>query len=299
MKTTKDLGRQVKKKYPGQYNDLSDEEVGRLVKRKYPDAYDDYQDTSLSVTGSSAIQTNYPDQQLERKVQDIWNRHEPGMGNVVAWWRRRKLEGQNKFLESANDQQRLLIEQASIVSEAYAKRQMAEAEFRVFLAQHAAQLHLLGSAARAGMTIPDYSTHNRESLRDRRQHEHNIEGIRVQAETEIQKAQRLAELELEKERQRHQLELERERRKHEIEAEKDRQKRRLELEVRDTEYRQDQENVDRLELVPIILGEKKRQHLNKLYDEREALSISSDPAKAHKLRVLDATIQRLEDELIG
>jgi len=40
-----ELGRRVKAKYPGAYDDLTDEDVGRRVKAKYPGAYDDFTDT--------------------------------------------------------------------------------------------------------------------------------------------------------------------------------------------------------------------------------------------------------------
>src|SRR5207245_7112451 len=42
--TVADLGRQVKAKYPGTYNDLDDAELGRRVKTKYPCDYDDFAD---------------------------------------------------------------------------------------------------------------------------------------------------------------------------------------------------------------------------------------------------------------
>lgn len=45
MATIIDLGQKVKAKYPGQYDDLSDEEVGRKVKAKYPTEYADFSDT--------------------------------------------------------------------------------------------------------------------------------------------------------------------------------------------------------------------------------------------------------------
>jgi hypothetical protein len=42
--TVADLGRRAKAKYPGAYDDLSDEDLGRKVKLKYPGAYDDFVD---------------------------------------------------------------------------------------------------------------------------------------------------------------------------------------------------------------------------------------------------------------
>jgi hypothetical protein len=41
----RELGRRVKAKYPGSYDDLSDEALGRAVKAKYPGRFDDFTDT--------------------------------------------------------------------------------------------------------------------------------------------------------------------------------------------------------------------------------------------------------------
>ncbi len=43
--TVLELGQKVKQKYPGQYDDLPDDEVGRRVKSKFPGQYDDFADT--------------------------------------------------------------------------------------------------------------------------------------------------------------------------------------------------------------------------------------------------------------
>lgn len=44
QQTVKELGQQVKQKYAGSYDDISDEDLGRQVKAKYPGSYDDYAD---------------------------------------------------------------------------------------------------------------------------------------------------------------------------------------------------------------------------------------------------------------
>ena len=44
MADVRELGRKVKAKYPGKYDDLSDDDLGRKVKAKYPGAYDDFTD---------------------------------------------------------------------------------------------------------------------------------------------------------------------------------------------------------------------------------------------------------------
>lgn len=44
MPTVADLGQRLKAKYPGIYDDLSDDEVGRRIKTKYPESYGDFSD---------------------------------------------------------------------------------------------------------------------------------------------------------------------------------------------------------------------------------------------------------------
>lgn len=50
MATVQDLGRQVKAKYPGQYDDLDDVSVGQKVKAKFPGSYDDFSDAPARPT---------------------------------------------------------------------------------------------------------------------------------------------------------------------------------------------------------------------------------------------------------
>lgn len=54
MPNVEDLGRKIKAKYPGQYDDLSDAEVGRRVKATYPGSYDDFVEASPVVVKSSS-----------------------------------------------------------------------------------------------------------------------------------------------------------------------------------------------------------------------------------------------------
>src|SRR3990167_3315822 len=61
MPTIIDLGQKVKAKYPGTYDDLSDDEVGRRVKAKYPE-YNDF--TDVPVTPSQ------PEKSTLRKVAE-------------------------------------------------------------------------------------------------------------------------------------------------------------------------------------------------------------------------------------
>lgn len=55
MPTIEELGKRVKAKYAGQYDDMPDAEVGRRVKAKYPGAYDDFTDAPTSPSTADAI----------------------------------------------------------------------------------------------------------------------------------------------------------------------------------------------------------------------------------------------------
>lgn len=70
--TIVDLGKLVKQKYPGAYDDLPDDEVGRKVKAKYPGAYDDFVDSqsavSVKITSGEVEIPNAADQPQEPEI---------------------------------------------------------------------------------------------------------------------------------------------------------------------------------------------------------------------------------------
>ena len=45
MSNIADLGKLVKQKYPGTYDDLNDAVLGQLMKQKFPGSYDDFADS--------------------------------------------------------------------------------------------------------------------------------------------------------------------------------------------------------------------------------------------------------------
>ena len=57
----RELGRRVKAKYPGDYDDLTDEDLGRRVKAKYPGRFDDYTDTPAAQLSPSPTPGKYAD----------------------------------------------------------------------------------------------------------------------------------------------------------------------------------------------------------------------------------------------
>ena len=69
MPTVEELGRRVKEKYPGSYDDLDDAAVGRLIKKKYPEAYQDFQDIETpALPMPSALQVH---QRVMRMADDV------------------------------------------------------------------------------------------------------------------------------------------------------------------------------------------------------------------------------------
>jgi ribosomal protein L30E len=141
MPTVEDLGRRMKTKSGGAYDDLSDAEVGRMVKAKAPGKYDDFEDTSLTVFEHgqlSSIQSSVsiPDNQIE-KIKEYYK---PSKGRFTSWWQQRKSESRSQLLRTLNAEQLLIIEQGAIHERAVKDGKKSEAEFRVFIAQYAAQL---------------------------------------------------------------------------------------------------------------------------------------------------------------
>lgn len=109
MKTIRELGRRIKLKTPGAYDDLSDEEVGRLAKAKHPGAYDDYVD---EVESSEALvyreETPLVDNRSSQNLQPLIDYYNPSRGRFTSWWETGKSERRNKLLLALNAEQKTL-----------------------------------------------------------------------------------------------------------------------------------------------------------------------------------------------
>ncbi len=91
--TVIDLGKKVKAKYPGQYDDLPDADVGRKVKAKYPSDYSDFSDVSATPTAKSEnMPWVSPDDWLYPLAEGARSGAE-GVGNALS--------GAYSFLENA------------------------------------------------------------------------------------------------------------------------------------------------------------------------------------------------------
>lgn len=260
MKTVKQLGALVKKDHP-EYLDLADEEAGRAVKLQYPGQYDDFVDIS-------------------DKALSVLTHYDPKIGRLRSWWRALKSEGRNKLQAQLTPELLSIIGQGVTLEDAALNSKRKQAEFEAFLIQNQYLLfelqqkaNLLEQATVRGMTVPDWSEHNKLELKAERISRRDEEKIRLR----IQEEEAISRIRLAEEQQR----------------------RTIDLEVRRMEYQQDQDNVDKIESAQSEFEERERQRLNKMYEEREELLRSSNPADKHKLKALEASIQKKEAKLFG
>jgi hypothetical protein len=175
MQTVVDLGIKAKKRYPGRFDHLSDAEAGREFKRIYPGAYDRYIDVGLAISNQSGVQQYQPDrlqirtailnqQEFDQRLQYYWNKHDPGMGMILGWIRRRRLEGENKYSVQLKEQERHLLDQAEMLTQHVIQGIKHENELLLFLQQNAVaieqlkyQLELIRNAAEQGLTVDQYT----------------------------------------------------------------------------------------------------------------------------------------------
>jgi len=68
MATVEELGKRVKAKYSGTYDDMSDRDLGVRVKSKFPGSYDDFEDTALNVTAPTVKPVSTPAKDFSRAL---------------------------------------------------------------------------------------------------------------------------------------------------------------------------------------------------------------------------------------
>jgi len=176
MKTVEELGRLVKEKYPGKYDDMSDAEVGRAVKARYPQ-YSDYSDSeekmanklvesvlpsSLTVQQPSDLESwrNPPKDKTESNVESLTAYYDPNKGRLSSWWRRGKAESRVKLLSVLNEEQYLVIQQGAMLEEAVRNGKKSKSDYERYLAQNAfvigelkAKATLIVRALQQGYTV--------------------------------------------------------------------------------------------------------------------------------------------------
>lgn len=204
MRTVADLGRAYKLKKAPRLNHLSDEDAGRQLKSEYPGKYTQYQDVGIAVRNSAEMTTTVPLQlinyDLENKIQTLIDRHNPHMGIFVSWWRKKKVQGQNNYLEESLKQQDMMVTNVVRVAREIIEGRRREAELQSYLTQNQywvlelqARGKLLVEATAVGMNVDDYSDWNRFEkefqLREKALQDDHYRKLQSDAE-----AQRLASL---------------------------------------------------------------------------------------------------------
>jgi hypothetical protein len=259
MPTIEDLGRKVKAKYPGIYDDLSDTELGERIKAKYP-GYDDFTDMRVAHTNSMMGQViEYStDAQTIANVQSLLDYYSPKRGRLSSWWQRGKAESRGRLVAVLSQEQWLVIQQGAILADAIRNRTKSDSDFQIYLAQNAQVLLelrlkevLIETALRQGLTV---ETDQRLKL------ESGLSGIRINEHRQV----------------------------------KD-----IDLYVRATEYQQDQENVSRIQQEKLELIDRASHRLYSFYEQRKQLEASDDPAKDDKLTHLNKLIHGAERLILG
>lgn len=147
-KTTAELGRRYKAKHP-EYKYLSDEDVGRLVKKKHPGVYDDFVDLAMARPRTIEMVRYEPKltNRTETNVDRLIEHYRPSRGRLSSWWRRGQAEGRAHLLAVLNQEQVLVIQQGAMLEEAALHSRRAVETFKMFLAQNAAALFQLQANA--------------------------------------------------------------------------------------------------------------------------------------------------------
>lgn len=178
MKTTKDLGKLIKRKYP-EYSDMTDEEVGLRVRRKYPE-YSDFIHVS-------------------RNSQKLLDYYDPKLGRLRSWWRRLKSEGRNKLQAQLTPELASILEQGAMLEDAALNNQRKQAEFQAYIITNEFlfnELHqkflLLLQATEQGMTVETLQTIHLQG----QQSENYIKEQQAATTDQIRMAQAISEIKL-------------------------------------------------------------------------------------------------------
>lgn len=152
MPTVKDLGRQTKRKFPGKYDDLSDEELGRLIRRKYAPAYDDYEDTAMTF--------GYQDSRALEKARALERYFDPKHGRFKSWLLAMRNQGHGEHLGFLTGAMRQVIEQGAMLEDAALASRRKQEEYNKWIHENQYNLfvlqqnaNLLEQAVQEGLTV--------------------------------------------------------------------------------------------------------------------------------------------------
>jgi hypothetical protein len=266
MKTVIDLGREIKKKYPGKYDDMSDVELGRAIKAKYPQ-YSDYEDVAIGEWQHPSV----PAVPVQRAnlLEQVKHHYNPRNGRFTAWWKRGKADQRNKLLQVLNEEQVKVIERATILEEQILAGRKRMVEFEAFVTRYASELvqiraneELILQALARGLSVEHHQTLRVES---------EMSSLRVG------EAQALSEVKV---REHHRL--------------KD-----IDLQARWKEIQQDSDAADLAQLGDYLVIKKLHQELMEAREQRHAIKVSSRPRelKEDLLADYDEFIARIKAKI--
>jgi hypothetical protein len=158
MPTVEDLGREIKARHPGEYDDLSDIEVGRRKKARFPGQFDHYIDiqTGLQVQSPAPIQqrheenslaslrVNSPESDLSQRsanyIQELLDFYDPQKSVFTTWLKRRKSESHIRLLPTLSYEMQMAIEHGASMETAIQQGRERRAIFEQWVIQNATML---------------------------------------------------------------------------------------------------------------------------------------------------------------
>ncbi|MGI8467751.1 MAG: hypothetical protein ACR2N3_04795 [Pyrinomonadaceae bacterium] len=215
MPTVEELGKKIKKKYPGKYDNLSDSDLGRKIKIKFKGKYDQYEDVALAKASSNLpVKPIHNETRHSNMVGQLLDFYKPSKGRLTSWWQQGKSESRVALLKVLTEEQMLLIQKGAMIEAAVMQGKKSEYEFKNFVETHNVALlslkHqsvLINEALKYGLTVETYQqlkqTEGLNHLEINRAKE--LTDIEVKREKEIswvrsEEYARMQEIECEKEK---------------------------------------------------------------------------------------------------
>lgn len=200
MKTIKDLGALVKKKYKG-YSHLSDREAGKLVKSQYPNAYSDFLDE------------NEIDNPYLKQIEQLVEYYNPNQGRLSSWLQRGDAESEVKLLNVLSERQLAVLKLAAEYEQSVMQGKKHPYEFQSFVALHYLELgeikvkeQLILRALREGYTLDNWQIevakrdeHKRDMQKMRLMYSHEKAMLKIQLQAKLSDSVKEVEIYREKE----------------------------------------------------------------------------------------------------
>ena len=163
MLRIRDLGKDLRKQFPNQFDHLSDEEVGRAAKAAAEakelhiyDEYDEEEEVKLDsipeqpvlkkevfsdiiqdLTNGSEIKAN---PNLDKYSQELDNYLDPHRGVFTSWWQTRKAKGRAELAAELTAEKMNVVRQTMMLAEQVRAGRRSEIEYKRFIVDNATAL---------------------------------------------------------------------------------------------------------------------------------------------------------------